>query len=131
MKVGIEIKLDVKKILKERLYQGAKGTYLTMTSFIDSNSPDQYANHGFVAQSVTKEEREQGVKTPILGNIKIFWGPQENQGGGGYQPQNQQQNQRPSQTTGYQGSQGAPPERPSQGGGYNPGQTENGDDIPF
>jgi len=129
MKVGIEIKLDVKKILKERLYQGAKGTYLTMTSFIDSDNPDQYANHGFVTQSVSKEEREQGVKTPILGNIKIFWGPQESQGGNqqGYQPQNQQQNQRPSQGAGYQGGY-VPPQQNTNPAP--PGPVDDGD-IPF
>ena len=123
MKVGIEIKIDVKKILKERLYQGSKGTYLTLTSFIDSDNPDQYSNHGFVAQSVSKEEREQGIKTPILGNIKIFWGPAESQNQNqGYQNQPQNSNQGQN-TQGYQ---------PQNQNGYNqPNQNQSGQQPPF
>ena len=37
MKVGIELKIDVTKIDKQRLYRGEKGTYLTMTAFVDLN----------------------------------------------------------------------------------------------
>jgi len=72
MKLGISIKIDVKKIIKERLYQGVKGTYLDLTTFIDIDNEDTYGNNGIIFQSVSKEEREQGVKTPILGNVKVF-----------------------------------------------------------
>jgi len=72
-KLGISIKIDVKKILKERLYQGAKGTYVDLTTFIDTENVDQYDNNGFISQSVSKDERDQGVKTPILGNCKVFF----------------------------------------------------------
>jgi len=73
MKVGLSIKLDVTKIEKARLFQGAKGTYLDLTTFIDTTEQDQYENNGFVSQSTSSEEREQGVKTPILGNVKVFF----------------------------------------------------------
>ena len=73
MKVGLSIKLDVTKIDKERLFQGAKGTYLDLTTFIDTAEQDQYENNGFVSQATSSEEREQGVKTPILGNVKVFF----------------------------------------------------------
>jgi hypothetical protein len=73
MKVGLSIKLDVTKIDKERLFQGAKGTYLDLTTFIDTSEQDQYENNGFVSQATSSEEREQGVKTPILGNVKVFF----------------------------------------------------------
>jgi hypothetical protein len=33
---------------------------------------DKYGNHGFIVQSVSKEERESGVKGTVLGNVKIF-----------------------------------------------------------
>jgi len=110
MKLGIEIKIDVKKILKDRLYQGTKGTYLTMTTFIDTDNPGNYGDHGFISQSVSKEEREEGIKTPILGNCKVFYGiPQQNQ------PQNSNQGQN---TQGYQ---------PQNQNGYNqPNQNQNG-----
>lgn len=73
MKIGVSIKIDVTKIEKARLFKGEKGTYLDLTTFIDTADVDQYGNHGFISQSVTKEEREQQVKTPILGNVKVFY----------------------------------------------------------
>ena len=72
-KIGVSIKIDVTKILKERLYKGQKGTYLDLTTIIDLDEVDQYGNNGFISQSVTKEEREQKFQTPILGNAKVFW----------------------------------------------------------
>ena len=72
-KIGISIKLDVTKIDKARLFQGAKGTYLDLTGFIDLDQKDQYENNGFISQSVSKEERAQTIQTPILGNTKIFF----------------------------------------------------------
>lgn len=72
MKLGLSIKIDVSKIDKSRLYQGAKGTYLDLTTFI-SDELDQYDNNGFISQSVTAEEREAKTQTPILGNVKIFY----------------------------------------------------------
>jgi len=73
MKVGLTVRIDVTKIEKERLYKGSKGTYLDLTTFVDTDQVDQYDNNGFISQSVDKEEREQGVKTPILGNVKVFF----------------------------------------------------------
>lgn len=73
MKLGISIKIDVTKIDKSRLFKGEKGTYLDLTTMIDLDELDQYGNNGFIAQSVSKEERQNGVKTPILGNVKVFW----------------------------------------------------------
>ncbi len=72
MKLGLSIKIDVSKIDKSRLYQGVKGTYLDLTTFI-SDELDQYENNGFISQSVTAEEREAKTQTPILGNVKIFY----------------------------------------------------------
>mgnify|MGYP005823433101 FL=1 len=73
MKVGISVRIDVTKIDKLRLYKGAKGTYLDLTTFIDTMVADQYENNGFVSQTLTKEEREAKVQTPILGNVKVFY----------------------------------------------------------
>jgi len=68
-KIGVELRIDVSKIDKARLYKGAKGTYLTMTSFIDLDEKDQYDNNGMITHK--KEEGED--RAPILGNAKIFW----------------------------------------------------------
>jgi len=73
MKIGLSVRIDVTKIDKARLYAGAKGTYLDLTTFVDTDQQDQYENNGFISQSVDKEERDQGVKTPILGNVKVFF----------------------------------------------------------
>jgi hypothetical protein len=72
MTVGISIRINVEKIDKSRLYKGAKGTYLDLTTFVDLDTKDQYDNNGFIKQSTSKEERDAGVKTEILGNVKVF-----------------------------------------------------------
>jgi len=73
MKVGLNLSIDVSKIVKDRLYKGAKGTYLNLTTFVDLDKKDQYDNNGFISQSVTKEERSNGVQTPILGNVRVMY----------------------------------------------------------
>ena len=72
-RVGLSVRIDVTKIDKERLYKGEKGTYLDLTTFIDTENKDQYENNGFISQSVSKEEREGGVQTPILGNVRVIY----------------------------------------------------------
>lgn len=60
----IKIKLDVTKLEKPRFFRGEKGIYCDL---ILVDSPNEYSD-GFVAQSVTAEERQAGVKGPIVGN---------------------------------------------------------------
>jgi hypothetical protein len=71
MATNIAVKLDVKKIDKLKLYQGEKGTYLDAV-IIMKDEPDQYGNIGMIVQSSTKEEREQGLKGAILGNVRYI-----------------------------------------------------------
>lgn len=73
MKLGISIRLDVTKIDKERIHPGKKGKYIDLTTFIDTENEGKYGDHGFISQSVDKDEREQGIQTPILGNCKVFY----------------------------------------------------------
>lgn len=77
-KRGVSFRLNVSLIEKARLYKGEKGSYLNVTGFID-DAPDQYGNNGFLTQDCTKEERDAGLKMPILGNSKIFWSDDNNQ----------------------------------------------------
>ena len=86
MKIGVSIKLDVTKIDKTRLFKGQKGVYLDLTTFIDLKGEDQYGNHGFVSQSVSKEEKNNGVQTPILGNCKVFYTDEQRQSAPEQQP---------------------------------------------
>ena len=76
-KIGISMSIDVTKIDKTRLFVGKKGTYLSLTTFVDLDKFDQYGNAGFVTEEQTKEERESKSQLPILGNIKIFFDNRE------------------------------------------------------
>lgn len=64
----IKYKINVKKIDKDRLYVGEKGTYLNGVFLENEEGTDSYGNDGFIVQDVSKEEREQGIKGPIIGN---------------------------------------------------------------
>ncbi len=72
-KVAVALKIDVTKIDKARLFKGAKGTYLDATIFLDLGEADQYGNHGMITQSVSKEDKDAGIRGEILGNGKIVW----------------------------------------------------------
>lgn len=73
MKIGLNVRIDVTKIDKSRLYKGEKGTYLDLTTFIDTEVEGKYGDHGFISQSVTKDERDAKIQTPILGNVKVIY----------------------------------------------------------
>jgi len=74
MKIGVNLSIDVKSIDKARLVAHQNGkTYLNMTAFISPDEPDQYGQHGMITQDVSKQEKDNGVKGPILGNAKVFW----------------------------------------------------------
>ena len=62
------LKIDVKKIDKSLLFVGAKGTYMDLTLMDNRDGTDEYGNDGFIVQSVSKAQREAGVKGPIIGN---------------------------------------------------------------
>ena len=79
MKVGIKLKINVSQIEKARLFAGKKGKYLDATVFVDIDNKDQYDNNGMITQDVTKEEKDQGAKGPILGNVQVFWRDDNNQ----------------------------------------------------
>lgn len=67
----LNLKIDVTKIDKEKLFKGEKGTYLDCTIFL-KDQKDGYGNNGMITQSTTKEERESGNKGAILGNCKLM-----------------------------------------------------------
>lgn len=70
----IKLKIAVNKIDKARLFKGKKDIYLDAVLFENRDGPDQFGNDGFIAQDVTKEEREAGTKGAIIGNFKIIGG---------------------------------------------------------
>ena len=76
MKIGVALKINVSKIDKAKIFKGEKGSYLDMTCFIDVGQADTYGKNGMITQSVSKEERDAGVKGNILGNVKVFFNDQ-------------------------------------------------------
>lgn len=139
MKVAISLKIDVSKIDKSRLFKGEKGTYLDATVFIDVGQKDQYENNGMITQDVTKDERQQGVKGNILGNVKVFWKDAGNQNN-----QVPQRQQRPQMAPAPQSYGTPPPNRPApqhqqqapvmnqqQPTQYAQPQNDFSDDVPF
>lgn len=73
MKIGMNIRIDVSKLDKARFYKGSKGTYADLTAFIDTEQEGKYGDNGTVSQQTSKEERQNAVKMPICGNVKVFW----------------------------------------------------------
>lgn len=65
-------KIDVTKIDKSKLYKGIKGTYLDVVIRLNDEN-DQYGNRGMITQGVTQEERQNGIRGAILGNIKVIF----------------------------------------------------------
>lgn len=61
--------INVTKVNKERLFKGEKGTYLNVVLIETPNS--KYGDY-MICESVSKEEREKGIKGATLGNAKIF-----------------------------------------------------------
>jgi hypothetical protein len=104
----IRIKIDVKKISKQAMFVGTKGTYLDLTLMDNREGTDEYGNDGFVVQDIGKERREAGEKGPILGNWRHI----------GPNPPNRSQNQN-----------GAPP--PSTTATADSLDEDMEDDIPF
>jgi hypothetical protein len=69
----VSIKIDLSKIDENRVFHSIKtgARYLDITGVL-TDTPDQYENNGFVKQNTTKDEREAGVKLPIIGNFKLL-----------------------------------------------------------
>ena len=64
------LKINVAKIDKTALYNGAKGSYLTLNLKENKDGTDQYGNDGFIIQDIGKDRRLAGEKGPIIGNWK-------------------------------------------------------------
>lgn len=74
MPTPIIAKIDVKKINKEWLFTGAKGTYLDAVIY-ENDNVDQFGNSHVIKQNPPQEARAQGAKPVIIGNCK--WMPQK------------------------------------------------------
>ena len=68
-------KIDVTKIVKDKMFKGAKGTYLDIT-ITTNREKDQYGNDGIITQDLGKEARAKKERGPILGNVRIVYADQ-------------------------------------------------------
>lgn len=72
MKQIIKLNLNLDKIDKSLVYTSPKtgANYLNI-SVLMREAPDQWGNDGFAVQDVSKEQKDKGMKGPILGNAKV------------------------------------------------------------
>jgi hypothetical protein len=68
----ISASIDVKRINKDRLYKGEKGTYLKITLSLNEEK-DKYGNNASIWEEQSKEEREAKKERNYLGNGKIIF----------------------------------------------------------
>lgn len=66
----ITLKIDVKKVDKAKLFNAQSGAVYLDCIMIET--PNNEYNDYMIVQSVSKEEREAGVKGAILGNAKVY-----------------------------------------------------------
>ena len=75
----ITFSIDLTKIDKTRIKDvirkdGTTAKFLNLVMMTNEQA-DQYGNDGFIAESVTQDEKAQGKKGAILGNCKILGKP--------------------------------------------------------
>jgi len=83
-KSGTPKRCVVIPITDNNVFEGEKGTYLDLVCIATPNS--EYGSH-MVTLSSTKEEREAGVRKPIVGNLKEFGAQAQETEEYTYQPQ--------------------------------------------
>jgi len=68
--MNYEIKLDLTKIDKAKLFKSDKTGAIYLDAFALESKSNEYGQSHMVVQSTTAEERKEGVKGAILGNLK-------------------------------------------------------------
>ena len=71
MATPIILKIDVKKINKNWLFTGNKGTYLDAVIY-ENDKESQFGDTHVVKQNPPKEERAKGEKPVIIGNGRFM-----------------------------------------------------------
>ena len=68
----IKTSINLAKIPKDKIIDGAKGKYLPITITVN-DEVDQFGNHGPVVVSQSKEERDIKTEKVYLGNAQVVW----------------------------------------------------------
>lgn len=56
---------------RAKVHQNGK-IYLNLEAVANKDGKDQYGNTHFVVEPTTREERQEGLKLPIIGNGKVY-----------------------------------------------------------
>ena len=75
----IATSINLNKIPKDKIIEGAKGKYLPITITLNDEL-DQFGNNGPVCVQQTKEERDAKTEKVYLGNVKVVWTNDQNVG---------------------------------------------------
>ena len=68
----INLKIDVTKLTKDKLFEGKKGTYANLTVAANRDGASEYGDTHYIFESQSKEEREAGTDKVYVGNGKEF-----------------------------------------------------------
>lgn len=66
------VKLDLSKIDKSKIYKGKNGSYYEFTISINDKT-SQYGENISASESQTKEERDAKVNKTFIGGGKVIW----------------------------------------------------------
>lgn len=127
MKIAVNFKVNLSKIDQSRCFTGKQGKYVDLTGFIDIDEVGQYGDNGTIAQQTSKEERDSGMKLPIIGNTTVFWRDDGQPVARKAEQQEQQPQQQPQQFQQQAPQQQVPPAQMQQA----PPIDDLNDSIPF
>ena len=68
---NVNLKLDVTKIDKDRLFHAQETGRIYLDAVLIATPKAKYSDF-VILQSITKEEREKGMESPILGDGNFF-----------------------------------------------------------
>ena len=92
----IATSINLNKIPKDKIVEGAKGKYLPITITLNDEL-DQFGNNGPITVQQSKEERDAKVEKIYLGNVKVVWTNDQNVGVAPKQQQSQAATPQPAQ----------------------------------
>ena len=86
MKVGMNVTIKLSAIDQARKFKSNRGEeFYDFTTFVDLDNKDQYDQNGFLTHK--KKSKDEDYKSPIVGNVSVFWKDGEIVQGGTQAPQ--------------------------------------------
>lgn len=76
----VSCSVNLSNIQASRLVNGKKGQYVNLIIDLDTENTSEYGDHARITQSMTKQERENKMQMPIIGNGRVVWSSERDQG---------------------------------------------------